>query len=149
MPVTVTLLMRAIQGVAAEHGYDADEIQTRRDCLLVFAANGPIEGGRNGMDLNFLASRATLSGVNVYIGIGLIAPRLAAVLGRKLAAQTVPVLGAATAGATNYAYTAYYQEIAHVVFGLRALSDRSGVPFEDLAERLGQSAEAPLARKAS
>jgi hypothetical protein len=40
-------------------------------------------------------------------------------LGQKLAAQTVPVLGAATGAGTNYTFVTYYTEIAHVHFGLR------------------------------
>jgi uncharacterized protein (DUF697 family) len=54
--------------------------------------------------------------------IARVAPRLAAVLGQKLAAQTVPVLGAAAGAGTNYAYTQYYQDMAHVHFGLRRLA---------------------------
>lgn len=141
LPVTVTLLMRAIQAVAAEHGFDPDDEQTRKDCLLTFGAQGPLMAGREGLDLNFLASRATLNGANVYIGIGLIAPKLAGVLGRKLAAQTIPVLGAATAAATNYSYTGYYQRMAHVVFGLRRLSESTVTPFEELTDRLREKLE--------
>ena len=44
------------------------------------------------------------------------------VLGQKLAAQSVPVLGAVAGAATNYAYTSYYQEMAHVHFRLRRLA---------------------------
>jgi hypothetical protein len=55
-----------------------------------------------------------------------VAPRLAAVLGQKLAAQTVPILGAAAGAATNYAYTRYYQDMAQVHFGLRRLAIDSG-----------------------
>ncbi len=144
LPVTVTLLMRAVQAVAAEHGFDPEEMQSRKDSLLVFAAEGPMGAGKDGLDLNFLSSRVTLNGVNVYIGIGLVAPRLAGVLGRKLAAQTVPVLGAATAAATNYTYTSYYQHMAHVVFGLRRLSEETGTPFEDLVLRLREKATLPV-----
>ncbi len=144
LPVTVTLLMRALQAIAVEYGFDPDEEQTRKDCLLAFAADGPLMVAQEGLDLNFLASRATLNGVNVYIGIGLIAPRLASVLGRKLAAQTVPVLGAATAAATNYAYTGFYQNMAHVIFGLRRLADQTGMPFEELAEQLREKSKRPV-----
>ncbi|MCC1494882.1 EcsC family protein [Cognatishimia sp. F0-27] len=135
LPVTVTLLMRAVQGIAAEHGFDPDDLQTRKDTLLVFAASGPLVSDAR-IDMNFLASRTTLNGVNVYVSIGLIAPKLAAVLGRKLATQTVPVLGAGVAAATNYTYTSYYQQMAHVVFGLRRLAETTGTPFADLVERL-------------
>ncbi|MDA7425863.1 EcsC family protein [Thalassococcus lentus] len=148
LPVTVTLLMRAIQAIATEHGYDVDEEQTRKDCLLVFAANGPLTDAKGELDLNFLASRGTLNGVNVFIGIGLIAPRLAGVLGRKLAAQTIPVIGAATAAATNYSYTGYYQQMAHVVFGLRRLSEQTGTPFADLVEMLRDKAAQPKVNSA-
>ncbi len=143
LPVTVTLLMRAIQAIAVEHGFDPDDEQTRKDCLLVLAAQGPLAGADKGLDLNFLASRATLNGANVFIGIGLVAPRLASVLGRKLAAQTVPVLGAATAAATNWSYTGYYQQMAHVVFGLRRLSERTATPYAALAQRLQQEIDMP------
>ncbi|WP_136441135.1 EcsC family protein [Pacificoceanicola onchidii] len=140
LPVTVTMLMRSVQAVAAEHGFDPDEEQTRKDALLVFAAAGPLVQGKT-PDLTFLSSRVTLTGVNVYVGIGLIAPRLALVLGRKLAAQTIPVIGAATAAATNYSYSGYYQEMAAVVFGLRALSEQTGTPFEELVEMLSARLE--------
>lgn len=144
LPITVTLLMRALQAIAREHGFDPDSMQSRKDCLLAFAAEGPLRSVEQGVDLNFLAARSTLNGVNVYIGIGLIAPKLAAVLGRKLAAQTIPVFGAATAAATNYAYTGYYQNMAHVVFGLRRLSEDTGVDFADLAVRLREKADVPV-----
>ncbi len=68
--------------------------------------------------------------------IARIAPRLSVVLGQKLAAQTVPILGAAAGAATNYAYTSYYQEMAHVHFSLRALSQKSGHSREALVERM-------------
>jgi uncharacterized protein (DUF697 family) len=54
--------------------------------------------------------------------IARVAPRLAVALGQKLAAQSVPLLGAAAGAATNYAYTRYYQDMAHVHFGLRRLA---------------------------
>ncbi|MFZ7094348.1 EcsC family protein [Primorskyibacter sp. 2E233] len=141
LPVTVTMLMRSVQAVAAEHGFDPDEEQTRKDALLVFAATGPLTQAGKSADLTFLSSRVTLTGVNVYIGIGLIAPRLALVLGRKLAAQTIPVIGAATAAATNYSYSGYYQEMAQVVFGLRKLEEKTGTRYAELVELLSARLE--------
>ena len=64
----------------------------------------------------------TLTGGAAHKLIAAGAPRFAAVLGQKLAAQTVPVLGAFTGAGVNYLYTRYYQEIAHVHFGLRRLA---------------------------
>lgn len=34
----------------------------------------------------------------------------------------MPVLGAVAGAATNYAYLSYYQDMAHVQFGLRRLA---------------------------
>jgi uncharacterized protein (DUF697 family) len=68
--------------------------------------------------------------------IARVAPRLSVVLGQKLAAQTVPVLGAAAGAATNYAYTRYYQEMAHVHFGLARLAREGGQDTKALTEAL-------------
>jgi uncharacterized protein (DUF697 family) len=84
----------------------------------------------------FLSTRVTLTGAAVHGIMKSVAPRLATVLGQKLAAQTVPVLGAAAGAATNYAYTSYYQEMAHVHFGLRRLARESGTSESELVEHL-------------
>lgn len=121
LPVTTTLLLRTIQGVAQSHGFDPSEPAVRADCLTVFAAAGPLARD-DGANTSFLFARMALTGRGVQSILSRVAPRLATVLGQKLAAQTVPVLGAAAGAATNYAYTRYYQEIAEVHFGLRALA---------------------------
>ncbi|MEN8836517.1 MAG: protein EcsC, partial [Celeribacter marinus] len=48
----------------------------------------------------------------------------------------VPVLGAVAGAATNYAYTAYYQDMAHVTFGMMRMAEDSAEPFEALKARL-------------
>lgn len=125
LPVTVTVLLRAIQGIAAEHGYDPGDPEIQKECLAVFGSAGPLEAD-DGVDMAFLSARVTLTGATVHGLISRIAPRLATVLGQKLAAQTVPLIGAAAGAATNYAYTSYYQEMAHVHFGLKRLAAKSG-----------------------
>lgn len=121
LPFTTTVLLRAIQDVAAENGFSPQEQGVRFDCVQVFAAAGPLDHD-DGSDLAFLSTRLAVSGTTVRALIARVAPRLATVLGQKLAAQTVPVLGAAAGAATNYAYTSYYQQMAHVHFGLRRLA---------------------------
>jgi ElaB/YqjD/DUF883 family membrane-anchored ribosome-binding protein len=141
LPVTVTVLLRAIQGIAAEYGFDPQDPEIARECLTVFAAAGPLkedDGGETG----FLAARVTVTGATLHGLIARIAPRLSTALGQKLAAQTVPILGAVAGAATNYAYTSYYQQMAHVHFGLMALEQRSGRPraalIADLKEALAK-----------
>ena len=135
LPVTTTLLLRVIQGVAVEHGFDAAAENVQFDCIQVFSAAGPLEAD-DGVDLGFISARVTLTGTAVRGLIARVAPRLATVLGQKLAAQTVPVLGAVAGAATNYAYTSYYQEMAHVHFGLRRLAIDADLPVETLVAGL-------------
>ena len=56
------------------------------------------------------------------------AGRFGLVLSEKLMAQAVPVAGAITGGALNYAFIDYYQSMAQVHFCLRTLDRRTGQP---------------------
>ncbi|MDF3413002.1 EcsC family protein [Sulfitobacter sp. M57] len=142
LPVTTTLLLRVIQGVAVEHGFDPEAESVQFDCVQVFAAAGPLSGDE-GADLGFLSARLALSGRAMQAVIAKIAPKLAVVLGQKLAAQAVPVLGAVAGAATNYAYTSYYQDVAHVHFGLRKLAIDADIPHEDLLAQLAEKMAKP------
>ncbi|WP_299283473.1 EcsC family protein [uncultured Tateyamaria sp.] len=135
LPVTTTLLLRVIEGVAVEHGFDAAAESVRFDCVQVFAAAGPLDHD-DGADLAFLSARVALSGAAVQAIVARVAPRLAVVMGQKLAAQTVPVLGAVAGAAVNYAYTSYYTDMAHVHFGLRRLAIDADMEQEAVLERL-------------
>lgn len=147
LPVTTTVLLRAIQGVARDHGFDPESESVQFDCIRVFAAAGPLEED-DGTDLSFYTSRVAITGAAVQTLIAKVAPRLATVLGQKLAAQTVPVLGAVAGAATNFAYTSYYQEMAHVHFRLRKVAIEADVPHEDLVQRLQEKVAEPRIRKA-
>ncbi|MFK7837845.1 MAG: EcsC family protein [Sulfitobacter sp.] len=146
LPVTTTLLLRVIQGVAVEHGFDADAESVQFDCVQVFAAAGPLSND-DGADLGFLSARLTLSGKAMQAVIHRIAPKLAIVMGQKLAAQAVPVLGAVAGAATNYAYTSYYENMAHVHFGLRKLAIDADVPHGELLVRLEDKMGKPPVKK--
>ncbi|MFL4470527.1 EcsC family protein [Tateyamaria armeniaca] len=135
LPVTTTLLLRVIEGVAVEHGFDPNADSVRFDCVQVFAAAGPLAHD-DGSDLAFLSARVALTGAAMQAIIARVAPRLAIVMGQKLAAQAVPVLGAVAGAATNYAYTSYYTDVAHVHFGLRRLAIEADQPHDQMVARL-------------
>lgn len=137
LPMTTTMLLRSIQGVAKEYGFDPASQNVQFDCIRVFAAAGPLASD-DGADMGFVSVRLTLSAGAMNKLVAIVAPRLAAVLGQKLAAQAVPVLGAVAGATTNFVYTSYYQEIAHVHFGLRRLSINSDIPEDELIARLTQ-----------
>ena len=135
LPVTVTLLLRAIMDIAGEHGFDPDSDQARREALHVFASAGPLSDDE-GTDLGLLTARMTITGHSVQALIAKVAPRLSTSMAQKFAAQAVPVLGALAGAAINYNFTRYYQELARVHFGLLRLAEETGIPREALAEAL-------------
>lgn len=120
LPVATTLIFRAVQNVAAGYGEDPASPEVRLECLRVFGAGGPAKED-DGIDTTFIGARLSLTGPAVNRLIAKVAPRFAAVLGQKLAGQSVPVIGAAAGAGTNLAFTGYYVEMAHVHFGLRRL----------------------------
>ena len=135
LPVTTTILLRAIQDEARRQGFDPEAENVQFDCIRVFSAAGPLARD-DGADLAFVSTRLALTGGAMQALIARVAPRLAVVLGQKLAAQAVPVLGAVAGAATNYAYTSYYQEIAHVHFGLRRLAIDADIDHDRLVEKM-------------
>jgi len=137
LPATTTVLLRAIQGAAAEQGFDPASPGVQFDCVRVFGSAGPLAHD-DGAELGFVSLRLTLSGGALHKLIATVAPRLATVLGQKLATQTVPVLGAVAGASVNFIYTRYYQEIAHVHFALRRLAIDADVSEAELIRALGQ-----------
>jgi hypothetical protein len=125
IPVTVTLILNAIRAEARAAGLDPDALGVREDCLRVFGAGSPLEGD-DGVNTGFLTARLAMTGPTVQNLITAIAPRLAAVLGQKLAAQAVPVVGAVTGAALNAAFLSYYRELARIRFALIRLSEVHG-----------------------
>ncbi|PQV59280.1 EcsC family protein [Defluviimonas denitrificans] len=126
LPVTVSIMFAAIQKAARAEGFDPKDEEVRRECLLVFGSGNPATTQDDGINTSFLASRVLINGVTVHGLIASVAPRLAAVLTQKLAAQTIPVLGSVTGAGVNYAFTDYYQELAEIRFALRRLAHEHG-----------------------
>ena len=138
LPVTVTLFLNAIRAEAREAGLDPDEDWVRAECLQVFAAGSPLKQD-DGVNTSFIGTRLALSGSTVQNLIAAIAPRLATVLGQKLAAQAVPVIGAVSGAAMNAAFLSYYREIARVRFALLKLAEVHGTETVEAEFRLATS----------
>ncbi|MBS1300810.1 EcsC family protein [Loktanella sp. SALINAS62] len=123
LPVATTMIFRAVQGVAVQYGEDPTSLQTRKDCLAVFGA-GSTDG--ESIDTAFIGARLGITGAAVHSLLSRVAPRFATVLTQKLAMQAVPIIGAAAGAGTNYAFTQYFVEMAHVHFGLRQMARQNG-----------------------
>jgi hypothetical protein len=125
LPITVTLMLNAIRAEARTAGLDPDEPWVRAECLRVFGAGSPLASD-DGINTSFLTARLSITGSAVQNIITAVAPKLAAVLGQKLAAQAVPVIGAVSGAALNAAFLSYYREIARIRFALLKLSETHG-----------------------
>jgi hypothetical protein len=140
LPVTVTVMLHAIRRAAADEGFDPESPATRIEVLRVLAAGSPVAQD-DGVNTAFLGARMAVTGPAVQKVLAVAAPRLAAALGQKLAAQAVPVLGAVAGAGLNAAFLGYYREVAHVRFGLLRLSDRHGAG--PVLERFAQAVARP------
>lgn len=125
LPLTITVILHAIRREATLAGFDANEPGIRAACLEVFAEGSPLQSD-DGVNSAFLSARLTVTGPAIQKIIVTVAPRLAAALGQKLAAQIVPVLGAVTGAALNAAYLGYYREMARIRFALMRLAEQHG-----------------------
>jgi hypothetical protein len=140
LPVTITVILRAIRAEARKAGFDPAEPGIRAACLEVFAAGSPLATD-DGANTSLISARLTLTGPALQKLIATVAPRLAAALGQKLAAQAVPVLGAVSGAALNAAFLRYYRELARIRFQLMRLSVQHGA--EAVATRFAKATRPP------
>lgn len=118
---STTVIFNAIQKVARRQGFDTSDPDIRLECLAVFQYGEPGEDG-DAAAKSFLANRLLTNGQTVSALITRFAGSFATRLTTKLGAQAVPVLGAATGAAINYAFLDYYERVAQIHFRLLRLS---------------------------
>jgi EcsC protein family len=124
LPVTTTLMMRAIAEIARAEGEDLAQADTRQACIEVFAFGGP-ELADDDIDVAYWTIRASLSHASIALVIRQAAARFGLMLSQKYLAQAVPLIGAAAGGTLNYVFMGYYQKMARVHFTLRDLERRN------------------------
>ena len=156
LPVTTTLMMRAIADVARGEGFSLSDPVGQAACVEVFALGGKAPGD-DAADSGYYASRGALSevikhtareltgmaaqragqqiaqsGSSLQAGVWLarlidaVASRFGVVVTEKLAAQIMPVVGAASGAAINTLFTRYYQSVAQGHFIVKRLEARHG-----------------------
>jgi hypothetical protein len=129
IPFTTTTILRSIAEVARDAGEDITSEDTKRACLEVLAFGGP-SSADDETEIGYWATRIGMNHLAVNVLIKSAAGRFGLVLSEKFLAQAVPLAGAITGGALNYAFTDYYQTMAQVHFCLRGLDRRTGQPAE-------------------
>lgn len=127
---STTVIFNSIQKVARQHGFDTTDPTVRLECLAVFQYGEPGQDG-DAAAQSFLANRLLTNGQTVSALITRFAGQFATRITTKLGAQAVPVLGAATGAAINYAFLDYYERVAQIHFRLlRLAQDHPGVDVD-------------------
>jgi len=147
LPVTTTVMLHAIAGIAREQGEDLADPAAALACLEVLAL-GPdgTAAGKGALESAYYASRAALTQVTrdaaVYIAqkgvakegapvlvsfLGKIAARFGLEVSEKAAAQWIPVAGAVGGAALNVLFTQHFQRLAEGHFIVRRLERSYGV----------------------
>jgi EcsC protein family len=160
LPVSTTIMLRAIADIARREGEDLRAPETALACLQVFALGGHAEDG-NILEGGYLALRGvfakTVSDATRYIVqtgaltesapvmvklIGQIASRFGVVVSQKTAAQAAPLLGAISGAAINVAFTEHFQSLARGHFTVRRLERAYGPALvRDEYERFARDIE--------
>ena len=143
LPVTTTLMLRSIAGIAKKQGEDLSTSSARLACLEVFALGPRTRGNIPGADTSYYAARAFLakavseaaqllaergiaqrsSPVIVEL-ITAIGSRFGFVVSEKVAAGAIPVIGAIGGAAVNLAFMEHFQKLAQSHFAVRRLERR-------------------------
>jgi hypothetical protein len=147
LPVTTTLMLRSIAGIAARYGERLDRPAARLACLEVFALephNKPHVGVSG--EAGYYAARAFLArsvsqaaqnllergvaGTSAPVIVDVVAAvgsRFGIVVSERVAASSIPVVGAIGGAAINLAFMQHFQQLARAHFLIRRLERRYGV----------------------
>jgi EcsC protein family len=143
LPVTTTLMLRAIADIARHHGEDLSTLEARLACVEVFALGAPRSGRRT--DFGYYASRALISRLTAdttalllergaanlsapVVGslVSEIATRFSVVVSERSAASALPVLGAVGGATVNVIFMNHFQRVAQGHFAIRQLEREHG-----------------------
>jgi len=152
LPVSTTIMLRSIADVARSQGHDLSQMQTRLACLEVFSLGSTKNSEDDASESAYFAARATLAyemraalqsvskmsshaiqdalargQMPVLIRfINTIASRFGIVVSEKVAAQAVPLVGAAGGAAINVIFIDHFQHMAEGHFIVKRLEQKYG-----------------------
>lgn len=144
LPVSTVIILRSIAEIARREGEDLSEPEAVLACLEVFAL-GAHEVGDGPLESGYFATRGilakTISEATKFVAaegvagetapiliklVTQIGSRFGIVVSEKLAAQAVPIVGAAGGAAVNYAFADHFQSLAAGHFTVRRLERTYG-----------------------
>ena len=144
LPVSTVLMLRSIADIARSEGEDPGQLETKLACLEVFALGGSRDDD-DASETAYFAVRAALAGVvrdatRHLAGRGLadagapallrflaaIGARFGVVVSQKVAAQAIPLVGAAGGALVNTLFLEHFQGVARGHFLVRRLEREYG-----------------------
>jgi hypothetical protein len=144
LPVTTTIMLRSIADIARSEGENISMLDTKLACLEVFALGGSAKSD-DGTETGYFVVRAalarTLSEAAQYIAekglakegapvlvrlIAVLASRFGIIVSEKVAAQSIPVIGAAGGALINTIFIDHFQNMARGHFIVRRLERQYG-----------------------
>ena len=144
LPISTTIMLRSIADIARTEGHDVNDIETKLNCLEVFAL-----GGRSQKDdasessywaVRTALSRAVAEAASYFAEKGMleksapavarlissIASRFGVVVSEQVAAKAVPVIGAAGGSLVNVLFMDHFQNMARGHFIVKRLESKYG-----------------------
>ncbi len=144
LPVTTTIMLRSIADIARSEGEQIGLLETRIACLEVFALGGASKSD-DGTETGYFVVRAalarTISDATKYIAakgltgegapalvkfITNLASRFGIIVSEKVAAQSIPLIGAAGGALINTIFIDHFQNMARGHFIVRRLERAYG-----------------------
>ena len=144
LPITTTIILRSIADIARSEGEDLSAPESRLACLEVFAMGGSTDFD-DATESGYFAVRAALAqavseaakyvarkavvedGAPVIVRLlAQIAARFNTVVGEKILAQGVPILGAVGGATVNVLFIEHFQDMARGHFIVRRLERQYG-----------------------
>jgi len=144
LPITTTVIMRSIADIARSEGEDLSDLGSRLACLEVFAMGGSSDED-DAAESGYFAVRTALAqavseatryvanrvviedGAPVIVRLlAQIAARFNTVVGEKIVAQGVPIVGALGGATINVLFIEHFQDMARGHFIVRRLERKYG-----------------------
>ncbi|MFP1828503.1 EcsC family protein [Lonsdalea quercina] len=153
LPISTAIMMRAVADIARSEGFSLADEEVKSACVEVFALGGR-DKTLDPTDSGYYASRAILSDITRHASrelmamvskkgstrtvssrhaasilakvIDAVATRFGVTLTQKMAAQIIPVIGAASGATINTLFTRHYQNMAKGHFTVKRLELKYG-----------------------
>lgn len=125
LPLAMVVFLQAIRQEAREAGLNPDRDGVAMASLDILSS-GRVLGVAEMLDPAYLLGRLALAGPSLSGWIARTVPRLVPLIGPRLAASAVPLVGALGGAVLNAAWLEHYRRLARIRFGLMVLAEHHG-----------------------